>query len=343
MPSQGKGLNRFSGLTISEPPSAGPSAMETSVSRSDSGGGSAGTTGAPSTVQDTLCMAPPSHAVQGATEGGSVYGANARFTAIDTDATMASIPQPFQLSAHQIAHHPFLPSSSSTQGNFIVPSYPVSSVGSVKPPSTTSGHTNMTFDWHSDLNVPRTPMSFTPPTAPSSFNGSSISSIKPSSSISARMEQSRKRKVDDDECSILSSALSATALSTSSAQKRHTGKTAFSREQLGEKFKKLENMCDSISGQSGLIQHAVSALDAKANEAKASTSTTHPIVQTARKKLVEMDAAVIPPLDVVLLFKRFHDNHDFVDGYIQLTTEPGLAAARQAWLKDGLEEMKHGT
>ena len=109
MPSQGKGLNRFSGLTISEPPSAGPSAMETSVSRSDSGGGSAGTTGAPSTVQDTLCMAPPSHAVQGATEGGSVYGANARFTVIDTDATMASIPQPFQLSAHQIAHLPFLP------------------------------------------------------------------------------------------------------------------------------------------------------------------------------------------------------------------------------------------
>ena len=55
-----------------------------------------------------------------------------------------------------------------------------------------------------------------------------------------------------------------------------------------------------------------------------------------------MDAAVIPPSDVVLLFKRFHDNHNFSDGYIQLTTEPGLAAARQAWLKDGLEEMKHG-
>ena len=102
-------------------------------------------------------------------------------------------------------------------------------------------------------------------------------------------------------------------------------------------------MCDSISGQSGLIQHVVSALDAKANEAKASTSTTHPIIQTVRKKLVEMDVAVIPPSDVDLLFKCFHDNHDFADGYIQLTTEPGLAAARQVWLKDGLEEMKRGT
>jgi len=86
MPSRGKGLNRFSGLTISKPPSAGPSAMETSVSGSDSGGGSTGTTGAPSTVQDTVCMVPPSHTVQGGTEGGSVRGANARFTAIDTDA-----------------------------------------------------------------------------------------------------------------------------------------------------------------------------------------------------------------------------------------------------------------
>jgi len=86
MPSWGKGLNHFSGLTISEPPSAGPSAMETSVNGSDSGGGTTGTTGAPSTVQDTVCMVPPSHTVQGGTEGGSVRGANARFTAIDTDA-----------------------------------------------------------------------------------------------------------------------------------------------------------------------------------------------------------------------------------------------------------------
>jgi len=80
--------------------------------------------------------------------------------------TMASILQPFQLSANQIAHPPFVPSSSGTQGNFIVPSYPVSSVSSIKPPSTTSGYTNMTFDWHSDLNVPCTLTSFTPPTAP---------------------------------------------------------------------------------------------------------------------------------------------------------------------------------
>jgi len=141
------------------------------------------------------------------------------------------------------------------------------------------------------------------------------------------MEQSQKRKVDDDEHSILSSAFSAAALSTSLARKQRTGKTVFSREQLGEKFKKLESMCNSISDQSGLIHHVVSSLDAKANEAKASTSATHPIVQTARKRLVEMDAAIIPPSDVVLLFKHFHDNHDFADGYIQLTTEPALAAA----------------
>jgi len=337
MPSNGKGLHRFSALTIGKSSSLGEPSVGTPTSGSDSGGGSIGTVGAPSTAHDATF-----HPVQGATEGGSVRGANIGFTGIDTDVMMASTPQPLQLSANQVAHFSFAPPSSST-GNPIIRSiarpYPASSVG---PHSTTSGHTNMTFDWHSDLSVPRTPTSFTPPTAPSSFNGSSISSVKPSSSISARMErteQSRKRKVDDDERSIISSTMSA-ALSTSSAQKRHVGKAALSREQLGEKFEKLENMYSSISDQSGLIQDAVSALGAKAIEAKVSTSTTHPIVHAARKKLVEMDASVIPPSDVVLLFKRFHDNHDFADGYLQLTAEPGLVAARQAWLKDGIEAAR---
>lgn len=327
MPSKGKGLNRFSALTISVPSAVGGPSADVSASESDSGGGSIGTVGAPSTVQDTLCM---------------VSGSNLGFMAIDTDPdTMMAAPisQPLQPLADQVAHLSFVPPSFSTQDKFahsIVPSYPISSVGSAHPPpSTSSGYTNMTFSWQSDPNTPPTPTSFPPPTAPSSFNGSSISSVKPSSSISARMEQSRKRKGDDDGGSVVSSTVSAAALSTSSARKRRAGKGVFSREELGEKFEKLESMCESISGQSGIIKSAVSALDAKA-----SASTSHPIVQAARKQLVQMDATVIPPSDVVLLFKRFHDNHDFADGYLQLTTTPELAAARRAWLKDGIEEMK---
>ncbi|KAI9452817.1 hypothetical protein HD554DRAFT_2179770 [Boletus coccyginus] len=312
MPSKGKGLNRFSALTISTPSTlAGPSVGAPPTSESDSGGGSIGTVGAPSTVQDTLCM---------------VSGASLGYSAIDTDAVMATVPQlsqPSQLLADQVAHPPF--------GHSVVPSYPVSTAGSAHPSSTSSGHTNMTFGWRSDLNAPPTPTSFAPPTAPSSFNSSSISSVKPSSSISARMEQSLKRKGDDDDHSVVSSTLS-TACSTSSARKRRARKGTFSCEQLGEKFEKLENMCESISDQSGLIKNAVSALDTKT-----SASASHPIVQAARKKLVELDATVIPPSDVVLLFKCFHDNHDFADGYLQLMTAPELAAARQAWLKDGIE------
>ncbi|KAL4078344.1 hypothetical protein V8B97DRAFT_1936806 [Scleroderma yunnanense] len=87
------------------------------------------------------------------------------------------------------------------------------------PPSTASAHMQAIFNWQSDQSAgpPTTLTNFTPPTAPSSFSGLAISSIKPSSSVSAHIEHLRKRKADGEDSLVVSSSLSVSKTSTSSA------------------------------------------------------------------------------------------------------------------------------
>jgi len=192
MPSKGKGLNHFSALSISVPQastSADTTRLSPSISNSGSGEGSGGTVGMPSTPSKSVL--PSLSPQESSTQGGS----NFTFP-MDVDTSIA------QLLAWNTALPPVTlytePSS-----NF-------------KVPSTASGSTYATSNWHSDQSVPppATPTSFTPPMAPSSFGSSAISSVKPSSSISARMELSQKWKADGDDQSMASTLLSATAPSS---------------------------------------------------------------------------------------------------------------------------------
>ncbi|KAI6127129.1 hypothetical protein F5141DRAFT_1210443 [Pisolithus sp. B1] len=76
--------------------------------------------------------------------------------------------------------------------------------------------------WHLDPSYPPTSFQthFSPPSIPSSFNGSAISSIKPTSSISARIAVSRKWPVEDEPNTVVSAPMSAAPPSSmSSGQK----------------------------------------------------------------------------------------------------------------------------
>ncbi|KAI6011860.1 hypothetical protein BKA83DRAFT_4501515 [Pisolithus microcarpus] len=199
-------------------------------------------------------------------------------------------------------------------------SYAASSASSAQPTSIASASTQVPFNWHSDSSPLNTSASFPPPSAPLSFAGSAISSIKPSSSISNHVEKSLKQKADDDNCSMVSLC------------KSHA---------IDEQFEKFGNMCKSISDSVGYLCEVAATMKSKKLETKVTTVPTHPVVHVARQKLKEMDKDGIPSSDMIYLFWFFHDNQDFADGYIQLLTDPKLANTQQGWLLDGLEELKH--
>jgi len=316
----GKGLNHFSALSIGAPQastSADTTRSSPSISNSGSGEGSGGTVGIPSTPSESVL--PPLSSQEPSTRGGS----NFTFP-MDVETSIA------QLLARNTALPP-VTSYTAPSSNF-------------KVPSTTSGSTYATSNWRSDQSVPppATPTSFTPPTAPSSFSGSAISSVKPSSSISARMELSRKRKADGDDQSMASTSLSATApSSTSSARKRCAGNPELIR--VGNE---LGGLRDDISSRFNTFEHAMTDLSARATsrnvQARADTPTplVHPSIHLARQKLLLIDSNNVSQADIAKLFAHFQQDASFTDGYLQLAEDPdGFAVARQQWLQQGIETM----
>ena len=187
--------------------------------------------------------------------------------------------------------------------------------------------------------VPSTPTTFTPPTAPSSFNGSSVSSIKPSSSISARIEVTRrKQKADEDISSVTSSSLTKPS-STSSAQKQRTGNTV----ELSQVGDQLQGLRDNINEHFDMFRSAVSDISARASSRdsreKAKT-LAHPSVHLARQKLLQIDKARGLQSEIASLFALFEQDLSFTDAYLQLAEDPdGLAEAQHDWLKRGIVKM----
>ncbi|KIK13228.1 hypothetical protein PISMIDRAFT_18122 [Pisolithus microcarpus 441] len=187
----------------------------------------------------------------------------------------------------------------------IVPSYPASSVGTANPPSTVSASTDITFNWQLDLSHSHTPTSFAPPSVPSSVAPSNISSIKPSSSISAHMENSRKWRADDKDNSIIS------------------GKTTA----LDNQIKKFGNLCETVSDNSNFVCRLVSVLETKTKDDKTSCPPLDSVVHQARQKLLEMDKDMVLANKLILIFQLFQDNSGYADGYLQLTDDPDLVTA----------------
>ena len=107
-------------------------------------------------------------------------------------ATFAQSVQPMQFPVGQHVIYPFIPQPTGSTSASVPAMRPIMPTPSAfKLPSTSLGYTPTSSHSmnHCTPSV-TTPTSFTPPTAPLSFNGSAISSIQPSSSISACVEKS---------------------------------------------------------------------------------------------------------------------------------------------------------
>lgn len=167
-----------------------------------------------------------------------------------------------------------------------------------------STQTQATFTWHADQYQAH----FSPPSVPSSFNGSAVSSIRPSSSISVRMAVSRERSADsNDDESVVSTPLSATAHSSiSSSRKRCTGNADIARKLGGPR-----------------------------SDINKSDPGSHSIVHQARVNLLRLDAGKVSQSDIALLFGIFQYDVSFADGYVLLAGE-GLEEVRLAWLQYGI-------
>ncbi|KAI6095526.1 hypothetical protein F5141DRAFT_1295423 [Pisolithus sp. B1] len=193
---------------------------------------------------------------------------------------------------------PAIPSSSDT-----IPLPLLSAICEPTPgPST---QTQATFTWHTDQYQAH----FSPPSVPSSFNGSAVSSIRPSSSISVRMAVSRERSADsNDDESVVSTSLSATAHSSiSSGRERLTGNTDIARKLGGPR-----------------------------SDINKSDPGSHSIVHQARLNLLRLDAGKVSQSDIAMLFGIFQHDRDFADGYVLLAAE-GFEDVRLAWLQYGIK------
>ena len=281
MPSKGKGLNRFSALSLSAPRSA-TDGISTGSSSHDEGSNSTvgGHSVAPCTSNDVE-MSTPQH-------------------------VPADLSPP------------------------IAPSIPCA----------ISTNTQAAFNLHSDQSagVPATPSSFTPPTAPSSFNGSNISLIKPSSSVSACIERSQKRKADGDGSSIISSSLAGSRVSNSSSTRKQRAGNNEVIERLGHQLEGIQaEFMESLKSEKSTISEG-SAVGGPSSMARI---PTHPLSQKAREQFLELDMALVSPDELARFLDLLTNNVIFADTYLSLTKDPvRFAAGRKAWIELRLKEIR---
>ncbi|KIK10620.1 hypothetical protein PISMIDRAFT_20228 [Pisolithus microcarpus 441] len=164
MPSKGKGLHRFSALTLS-----GTSLTDSTGVSSSSDTGSHGETN--HTVEDSLAL-----------------GKSTICVAADVEMSGPSASSTVESTNTQVQMH--FPST---------PALPYAGLPT-HPPSVNPSANQATFDWCSDQSAhpPMTPSFFARPATPPSCNTSANSSIKPSSSVS------QKWRVEDEENSMVS-------------------------------------------------------------------------------------------------------------------------------------------
>lgn len=298
MPSKGKGLNRFSALSISDPQPSGDARLSTSESETQPDSGE--TFGTPSS--------PPREALP-ATDSAQADPAESS-TAASSRFDSTTVPQP----AHPLS------------SNAIPPPLPPTSFGPTAPYST---QTQAVPSWHPEPSYPPTAFQtpFSPPSVPSSFNGSAISSIKPTSSVSARMAASRKRPADDEPETVVSACMSAAAASsTSSSRKRRAANTDIVRE--------IGGLRSDINNHLNTFESTITNMSEKALSRMQPGSGVHPIIHQARQRFLQLDSTKFSPPEIAALFRKFQHDHDFSDGYLLLAD--GFEAARLEFLQQGI-------
>lgn len=336
MPSNVKGVNRFSALAgtaqVQDAQADSSTCTPPASSESESGKGSTSTVEASSNAAENTTHHVPLTLLEQCDQG-ATSGTNQDVVMLPPSPTPAVQGAP----AMQI---PVLWPAAPLSTTSSVPSAPWSS-SSTAPQSMSSG-------------ILSTPTSFTPPTAPSSYAGSAVSSIKPSSSISVRAERhGKKRKAEDDDSSMVSSgSQSATAASTtSSTQRRRLAPVPAALDRVGDQ---LSSLNDTFRASVALMGSAMSSAPSPTNRPlpqagmtatnMSNTSGSSAAHISARKseateKLLLLEAESLAPSQIVLIMDYFQKNVSYADTYLVLAKDtPSHKAIREEWLKKRIEE-----
>ncbi|KIK82659.1 hypothetical protein PAXRUDRAFT_153572, partial [Paxillus rubicundulus Ve08.2h10] len=173
-----------------------------------------------------------------------------------------------------------------------------------------------------------------PLTTLSSYIGSTVSSIKPSSVLIHTEHDNTKHKADDEDCSSMVSITSHSAvLSMILSGKHHCllpVPTAIN--EVGDQLGSLNEMFHVSLSHHDTCQSA-------------STSNAAPTLPSQKdettEKLVELEAGMLMPSQIVLIMDIFNKHPLQIDAYLVLTKDtPVYNAIQKEWLKKQIEEVK---
>ena len=178
-------------------------------------------------------------------------------------------------------------------------------------------------------------LTFQPPSAPSSCVGSSVSSITPSSSISARMERSRKRKADDD---AVSETLGSVVNAASGSRKRHAaGRLSQDINDLRDAITALQSI---LQTNIHLMERVIQSTSSMSTASRQTSQLVGPLGPEAEKRnrariiLLERDKDFLTPHQLAVMFDVLYNSKDNVDAYLLLATSSASTdEVRHSWLK----------
>lgn len=184
-----------------------------------------------------------------------------------------------------------------------------------------------------------TPTALFPPSVPSSYSGSAASSVKPSSSISVRIERTNKRKAEDDDSSVISvaskSVVSTTASGGSSARKRRVAAVPAALDRVGDELSSLNS---NFMRNNQIIERITPSSATQSTNAGSVSATVRK--NQATTALLSLEDKNLKPEELVTIMDYFHFNVSYADAYLVLAdakvnTNPAI---RRVWLAKRLEE-----
>ncbi|KAI5982140.1 hypothetical protein EDD15DRAFT_2378298 [Pisolithus albus] len=211
------------------------------------------------------------------------------------------------------------------------PSSEVSAAASTRPPSS--------------IFTCLTPSHFTPPPPPSSFTSSLASSIKPSSSISARVNDSNKRKADDDDTSMVSVGVTSHSAvgvgSSHSSQKRRTATIPAAIDRVGDHLGSLnDTFRDSVAAVETIASNVSVPPSRRALPSTSTTAETETPKSAATSRLLTLDLPTLSPAQTVAIIDCVQNNPESAKTYLTLAADTSemYMAVRKAWIMKRLEE-----
>ncbi|KAG6373615.1 hypothetical protein JVT61DRAFT_6276 [Boletus reticuloceps] len=278
----------------------------------------------------------------------------AKFTVqVEQSAPTLAIPSTSQLSvsspslaAHQSAT---TPSGASTVSHPITPQYPEAEMNALKLGPNDSMVSTATWRESNTTSHVSSPLSstFQPPSIPSSCVNSTVSSVWPSSSVSARVV-SKKRKADDDDISMTGpasgSVVSGVSRVSSSRKRQYTSTTSRDITSLREDISTLQS---SFHTNTQFMEHMIHSnlpRVARTSNPSSQLEAMGEKKNRARSLLLDHEQDFLSTDEMIVMLDVLGKNSDYVETYLLLaTSQASTDELRQQWLKKRLAEASTNT